>query len=75
MGEVVWSVMAGASAMALLYGAWLVFTELVRNRGGQSAKTEVKVIALSTTTAVLSERRSGAERRSSRRQAAQRMAA
>jgi len=75
MGEVVWSVMAVASAMAVLYGAWLVLVELVRNWGGQSTKTGKQRLSLATTAAVSSERRSGVERRSSQRQTAQRIAA
>jgi hypothetical protein len=84
MGELVWTVMAGASAAALLYGAWLVLAELVRGRADPSAKTvdqppphsaAAAFLSRSNTGAVHLERRSGVERRSSQRQAAERIAA
>lgn len=83
MGEVVWTVMAGVSAAALLYGAWLVLADLVLKwRGDPSAKagerprpgSSAARISLSKAADVLPERRSGVDRRSSQRQA-QRIAA
>jgi hypothetical protein len=77
MGELVWSFMEGVSAIAILYGAWLVIVELVRNPRSQSTKTKTGEphISLASTAVVLPERRSGVERRSSERQRAQRIAA
>jgi hypothetical protein len=84
MRELVWTVMAGASAAALLYGAWLVLAELVRGRADPSAKrvdqpgahsAAAAFAARSSTGSVRLERRSGVERRSSQRQAAERIAA
>ena len=84
MGEVVWTIMAGASVAALLYGAWLVLAELVRDRGERTPKTveqppsrptSATVSSRSSTAAVHLERRSGVERRSSQRQAVERIAA
>jgi hypothetical protein len=86
MGELVWTVMAGASAAALLYGVWLVLAEVVRGRADPSAKTVDQPLAQSAAAAAvlsrskrgtvhLEERRSGVERRSSQRQAAERIAA
>jgi hypothetical protein len=84
MGEVVWTIMASVSAAALLYGAWLVLAELVRDRDERSPKTVGQPLSRPTSATVSSrsnmaavhlERRSGVERRSSQRQAAERIAA
>lgn len=84
MGELFWTVMAGASAAALLYGAWLVLAELVRHRGERSSTAVGQPLSRPTSAAgllrqgtgtVRFERRSGVDRRSSQRQAGERIAA